>query len=458
MSVDNVHGDRNMEVSKYLRPLLQRIAILAGVLVAFTLIINLSWFDEELNPDLARMLPPQPVSMEDNAFPLVYGFLAANDRDPRAAGMEIIATLRQRFAAGERATLSADEIDEILGNPAPARNWSDLFASMACNPRFEIDCPDRLIDDLAAGGVSDTRLKVLLDRLETVFAMSRFEENQEYDAYTPTPSYGMMSIARIRLARSFNEKTTLQFLDDVTEELRFWKTMLRDGQTLIAKMIALAGLRNSSQFLSALMRERNLSPGELARIGEVLTPMTDDERDIGETFLAEFRLAALSDKSFAVLLEGPSGLTQLALQDNATYNEFYQTITLPLRFRAALSAPEFFEQGAYEDLSYNFRAFPPPLYNLGGKLTLKYFSSQIGMTGYISRVHDIEGRIALVLLQAEILANPGRRVESVIAASQHRNPYTLEPMDYDPATSRISFPCLDRGGDICAVALNERGF
>jgi hypothetical protein len=445
-----------MEVSTKLRRIGIRIAALAGALVALTLFINLSWFDEELHPDLARLMPPQPVSMEGNAYPLVYGFLAADDRDPRAAGMAVIEILRERFAAGERATLSDQEMDEVLGNPAPAEVWNELFPSNDCNSRFELDCADRLIDEVGQAGSDNARLGVLLDRYKTMVAIRRFEEHQEFDAYTPIPAYGpLLSIAKIRLAMSFNAGPTAQFLDDIGDDIRFWKLMLRDGQSLIAKMIALAGLRNDTQFLSALLRQRNLSATEIATISNILTPLSEDERDIGETFLAESRIAMLSDKSLGVLLQGTPAITELALQQNATLNEYYFSTTLPLRLRSALSAHEYFEQRGFEPLTYDVRILPPPLYNLGGKFVLKGMAAEIGLTGYISRVHDIDGRIALVLLQAEILANPERNIDSVVAASRYRNPYTLAPMKYDPAAARIGFECLGNPSDTCAVQLDR---
>jgi hypothetical protein len=446
-----------MEVSTRIRAVGIRIAAIAGAVVVLTLIINLSWFDEELHPELVRLMPPQPVSMEDNAYPLVYGLLAANDRDARTAGLEIIETLRSRFAAGEPVTLSAGEIDDILGNPDPTEVWNELYPSTTCNARFELDCADRLIAEFARAGVDNRRLNILLGRLETVLQMSRFEENQEFDAYTPVPPYGpLMAIAKIRLAGLFVDEPTELILDAIAEDVAFWKLMLRDGQSLIAKMVALAGLRNDTQFLSALMRQRDLGPAELESVADVLTPFSDEERDIGETFLAEARIALLSGKSIGVFLEGPIAIAQLAAQENATLNENYLTTTLPLRFRAGLTASEYYAQRAFELQDFDVRLFPPPLYNLGGKFVLKLLVNQSGLTGYISRVHDMDGRIALVLLQAEILANPDRRVERIVAESEHRNPYTLEPMSYDPARGMLSFECLGNPADVCAVSIERR--
>jgi len=439
-----------------IRSLLLKTAALAGVLLALTVIINFSWFDEALHPDIARLMPPQPVSMDDNAYPLVYGFPAADDRDPREAGLEIIRRLRERYAGGERMTLAAEEMDEILGREESDDDWSSLYPGVSCNSRFEIDCADRLIADIAQSGPMPARLSLLTDRYETIVRTHGFQENQEFDAYTPVPPYGaILNVARIRLASRLASATTDEFLADAAADIAFWKTMLRDGQSLVAKMVALAGLRNDTTFLSALMRERPLDRAALSTVTQILTPLSDDERDIGETFLAEVRIALLSTDDMRLFVDGPPWIAGLALQEQATINEYFLAAITPLRLRASLSATEFYRQRGYEPLTYGLRVFPPPLYNLGGKYELKWIASEMSLQDYITRVHDVDGRIALVLLQAEIASRPDSSVEAVVRVSDYRNPYTLEPMDYDPRAGTIGFDCLARGDDVCALAIRR---
>jgi hypothetical protein len=61
-----------------------------------------------------------------------------------------------------------------------------------------------------------------------------------------------------------------------------------------------------------------------------------------------------------------------------------------------------------------------------------------------------------VRLQAEIARSPTRRPEDIVRDSRHRNPYTLEPFDYDPDARTVGFDCLANGTDVCAVALGTR--
>ncbi|HMB72954.1 MAG TPA: hypothetical protein VKQ06_05240 [Gammaproteobacteria bacterium] len=446
-----------MDALTIIRKLLLRASLLLGFLVALTLFINLSWFDEALHPDLERLVTPQDVSMADNVYPLIYGFSAAEDRDFRQAGMDIIARLRERFERGERATLTGEEIESILGTSEIEDTWREALPALQCNARSELDCADRLIVEIQKTGRLEPRVRLLLSRYETILDATRFAENQEFDAYTPIPAYRpLLDISRVRLAAGFSDRPIDELLDAVRQDVQFWRLVLRDGQSLVAKMVALAGLRNDATFLSALMRSRSPDQQALERIARIAAPLTNQTRDIGETFLAELRISLLSSKGFGVLSEGPSWLHVLALQERATINEYYLKTTVALRLRASLSAEEFFRQRGYEPLSYEVRAFPPPLYNLGGKFVLKWIASEMNVQDYISRVHDLDGRLALVALQAEVLARAGHPAAEVVRLSDHRNPYTREPMDWDPAAGTIGFDCLANGSDTCALLVRNR--
>jgi hypothetical protein len=241
-------------------------------------------------------------------------------------------------------------------------------------------------------------------------------------------------------------------LQVIGEDIRFWKRMLDGDNTLIAKMIALAGLRNDTMYLSTLMRTRQLGENELRQMSTHVAPLTESERNIEGTFMVELRIGRWNQVGLGALCGAWMPL-RIVCQENATDNEYYMALILPLRLRASLSATEFYRQKAYEPLSYPMRLMPPPLYNLGGQQRLKIMIALTNWQDYIARVHDIDGRIALVLLQAEIALNSNLNIEDVVKSSRYRNPYTGEPMDYDVEAGIISFPCLAIGDDVCALRI-----
>src|SRR5262245_26305015 len=125
---------RNLEMDTVtrIRGLLLRGGLVIAALVALTLTINLSWFDEPLQSELERLKTLQTVSMEDNAYPLIYGLSAADDRDPHATGLAIVETLVERYREGQM-TLSDDELNLMLGGSGLDDAWRASLSSLSCN-------------------------------------------------------------------------------------------------------------------------------------------------------------------------------------------------------------------------------------------------------------------------------------------------------------------------------------
>lgn len=431
-----------------IRPTTRGLVSVAAVLIAAlallslsVLIVNLSWFDEPLVPELAALQKPQPVSLEGNSYASAFGFLAADGRDPHAAGQAIVGALRERHEQGRRIALSPEEMATILGGTNLDASWQTSFDSLGCNARVYVDCAERLIAEVEKAGMPEPRLAVLIERYGGFLRQTRFAENRERDVYTPFPPYReLRNVGRLRLAISYRDGSTREFLEKVAEDFESWVTILRDSETLATKMVAIAGVQDDLDFLSTLLRNRALGGDELEVIQGFLRPFTPEESDIGEAFVSEARIALLSEPH--PMLMRSSWLTRLALQENATLNEEYLTVFAPMRLRASLNAREYYRQEAYERLPYTIRALPPPLFNLGGKLALRSSAWFPGVQLYLARVHDQNGRISLVLLQAEIEERPDTAVEDVVRRSTHRNPYTDDPMEYDARAQTVGFECL----------------
>jgi hypothetical protein len=67
-----------MNIRLTTRTFLNASLLLIGALVAlslFVLLVNLSWFDEPLRPELVSLQTPRPVSMKDNSWSWLWAFL-----------------------------------------------------------------------------------------------------------------------------------------------------------------------------------------------------------------------------------------------------------------------------------------------------------------------------------------------------------------------------------------------
>lgn len=442
-----------------IRPLILAIGSLAAgllLLAAVVLLVNLPWFDATLDPDLQRLEHVEPLMLEGNAYPIALGFAAADGLDPRASGEKILQALHERFLRGEPITLEAEEMNAFLGGMAKREDWQARIESLDCNARVELDCADRLIAEVTPLEAQDARLGVLLNRYESMIREEHFVESQERDVYTPGPPYGrILDVGRIRLAMSLRESSTSDLLNKAAEDFRFWTRMLRESDTLVAKMISLAGIQNTLDFLSASLRRRELTESEAQFLRDFLRPLTAEESDIGEAFLSEARIAVLSETPPVAM--GSPWFVRRSLQRNATLNELYSKIIVPMRHRAALTPREFYTQLAYEPLNHDLREFPLSPFNWGGHIALR--NANWDPEQFVARVQDANGRISLVMLQAELKQKPGVDVSDVVSASRWRNPYTGDPMDYDPESRTIGFACLHTAfhppasPDNCSVAL-----
>jgi hypothetical protein len=423
-----------------------------AALALLVVVINRPWFDEALAPELATLRESKDAPLEDNAFVFALGFLAAEDRDPRAAGVEIIRILKGGRARGGLATIGKEEKRAILGEPltidglgiksrqitAPSAATKSL--GRACLPRYSLDCAHRLIAHAASIDPQEKTLAVLFARYETLLRQAYYVETPVPDPASPWPPLGtIQEIGRLRLAISFRTDPTAVFLEKTSQELAFWRMTLREGQLLGTKMSALAAMRWTSDFLSTLMRERQLDAGDLARLRSFVRPLSTEERDIGAAFLSETRTSLLGGMPY-VAVEA-SWVLRLLLQENATFNQEFRDTIEPMRRRASLDARQYYRQKAYEPLPKQFLVSPGMFYNLGGKLALS--RSAWDAHQFPSRVHDEEGRITLLLLQAEIEEQPNQDVATLVRSSALRDPYTGEPMEYDARTGLIRFECLE---------------
>jgi hypothetical protein len=299
-------------------------------------------------------------------------------------------------------------------------------------------------------------LSTLFERYRSMLDQPRFEENQERDVFSPMPSYDvLMAVGRLRLATSYETDAVPVFLGKAAQDFEFWRRALREGDTLAANIVSLAGLQNDLDFLSTLLRHRELQESDHSRIEALLRPLSREESDIEEAFVSEARIGLLSEEPPVLLFS--SWPRRLVAQENATSNEDYVANIVPMRLRASLSAAEYYRQKAYQPLTYRLRLFPPPLYNLGGKLAL---SEGRDSAQFPARVHDLNGRILLVLLQSEIeRRRQSSEVPEIVRASQYRNPYTGDPMEYDAEARTIGFKCLHTifhppdPPDLCAFSI-----
>lgn len=429
--------------------------VIVSILLALGILLipNLSVFDEELLPEITEHLATlRHPDIEGNAAPLMYGLAAASDRDMESAGEAMLARLHAKYRENKPANLSEQEYLEIMGGQDLDKHWSSLYPAVRCNPREQSNCFDILLSELEKNPVNDQRLLVQLARYKSIIQMPHFiEATHELDANSPLPEYGQsLYLGRIVAADSYLNAGINGLIKTSTAEMKFWRTALKESQTLLGKMVAINTLKRNLDNLSyAISKEPELTDDTLAALGDLLQPLHHDELHV-DLFAGEYRIMANDPDVFTSMgenLKTPKWLLRLLGQHKATVNRVYQQTYAPAQKLSQMSSPDFYiaAQAPLKPLSFS-RLNP---YNLGGKIATDHVWE---MADYIGRIHDLNGIFLLVNLQRELKVSAPHDLTTAIKASRFRNPYTQKPFAYEPATNTLSFACYD-ARDSCRIQL-----
>lgn len=436
------------------KPLVLRGLILIGTVVLIILIINASVFDEALDPKVAQiMATPAPVSLEGNAYTLLTGLSAASDRDPTQVGKLIIAEFRRLSAAKQAINISAEKFTQLLGGRDLDAAWRERYDSLSCTPRRELGCIAKLKAERMSNASDNARLQSMLTRYEKIIEFDTFVESDELDFSSQLPPYGLlMNLSKLYLTDRQIHGNHQEFISALEKDMRFWKLLLRDGKSLIAKMVGIAGIWTDLQIISEYLAAGDLQQEEIVAFKNLLTPLTSSEQNIGETFISEFRYVfAMKDFHFAAnqMSSVKRLLINATYQENATLNEYYRSFLEPIINLSQGKAENFLDQtSSLKGSKPSYRLFPPTIYNLGGKMLIH--ETRYEAKDYVSRSHDLAGFISLVNLQLELEGSVETTTTEIINNSAYRNPYTGQAMEYNQSKSTLGFDCVSPG-NLCEL-------
>lgn len=419
--------------------------IVLGLAVLLVLVLNLNVFDqgpdEDIPPPSARA---SGAASPNNAVVFLLGLNAPSDRDPLLVGAERLG--------------SPGAVDEPASTPLDQR-WIERYPASSCNTRNQLGCLARLRSDLLQAPLDDARLALLLERYRDVRRLTVFDERPVLQADTAVlPEYSMLlRLARMNVAVRLQQDGVGAALDELRADRAFWERMLEGSDSMLARMVAVAGLWTELQFVSELVAAEALTINQLHVARAIVEPLSASALDLGPVFSTEQRSL---DRVLAQLRTEGSWIHRLfvalTLQPNATRNRFDRELTRPMIELAGVGPAEFrqrVQRGVAPD--FEFRVFPPALYNLGGTLLLQRFRSYRPWD-YIGRVHDLSGMHGLVRLQIELAergagGGGGASIERQVEASPERDPYSGEAVHWDPEQRALSIDCY--GESVCEVRI-----
>lgn len=425
--------------------------ICIGVGIVF--IPNLSLFDEKLLPEITEKLSnPVNPNIEGNAAYHLYGIAAASDKDPYQVGKAVVARLQSKHGKGKMANLTEQETIDLYGGKEKwDDSWQTIYPTANCNPRGEDNCFAGLLAQVEAQPLSDPRLLTQLNRYNDIIQLPYFIEDIRLMDYTsPLPDYYViMQMGKISQTNAYLAYGLNGLINNSQTDMQFWRMTLRECQTLIGKMVAIASLRRNLSALSyAINKETTLSPDQVQSLKALLKPLSPEELSMEKTLIGELRFSVENSQSAPDQIpEGESPILAFLTQPGASINLLYRQTLKPAFELNRLSAKDFYEAAQIPIKAIEFSRLNP--YNLGGKI---YASKNWQYSPYIGRAHDLSGIYSLVSLQLELKINSLQDVAAAIKSSDHKNPYTGKPFDYDSTTNTLSFQCFDIK-DVCKIQM-----
>ncbi|HEY7886046.1 MAG TPA: hypothetical protein VIC08_13970 [Cellvibrionaceae bacterium] len=413
---------------------------------------NLSVFDEALTPQILEAIETEREWYpESNGFVLLYGFSASQDEtlDQRAQKVLKLAATQRKSPSPE---LSLQLQSLISLHPEDA-HWLGDYSGLDCQFREKPECFEQLIQQVSSLGPLPPRTTLTLERYRELLTSDYFLEPPFMVWDSPLPNFDLvMKAGFLTLSQAYIADKDA-FLDQLTQDMHFWRLALNQSQSILSKMVANAVLHRDLAFLSHFLRTHTPSPEQHTAIAKLLTPLSESERDISESFYEELRVTANSGRA-AFAYYSPSQLASalhyVSYQPKATLNDYYQYFIEPALNLAKAEGPQFVALAeSHAPYPHAPSVMPPSLFNLAGKLSLKQQSAGAA-ADYIGRMHDLVGIYRLVHLQ---LLAKSDGLEQALREKNFANPFTLKAIDYDKTVQKLSFSCFKRPKPYCSIQL-----
>ena len=436
------------------------LALLVCAIVLGFVLINLR--DEELTSEAHALLePPAPVEAGSNGYLFLVGFDSPEGVDPLEEGKRIVAEHNAAVAtpggwwgvpyrSGDspgRLKFAGDSL--ALCSPLAKRCFADA-SYVSVDPLFE------------QNAIAVARYRRLLE-------LPGFAVSAEPSLMQPMMA-GLWSPTRMLLlskaARDIQSGNRAEALSFVESDVRFWRRVLAGSGSLVSDMIAVRIVADDCRFLSELIAMPAFRVDtHVNTLRSILHPLTTAERSASRALRNDFSITSsmvkhLIDYSppvdsnpeedrtdFWTRLWGSKAMIALALKPNASINfsaRYFTRLTV-----TADGAPARFDERSSELAAYRDELSRPGIswiYNPAGRTLVSM--ALPNYDEYVARMFDLAAYIQLVRAQLEMrIASPPSASVSQFpqqAGDETRNPYTLQPFQWDAATRRLLFESVPR--------------
>ncbi len=438
-----------------------------GILPLLLLGVTINARDEPLSPEAAAFAAAsgQDVADRENAFFAVLGFVSPPGQDPHAQGMQ--AAARYEAALAQR-PYSAD--NSVRDSTSPeALSTATAIGDLICGGDGYRHQRQQNTGHLA---VRVDAHKAMLARYERLQAYPHYRDALTRTIFAPGMPFGVLAsahqllLAKVVLSAQGGDPS--QALATLERDTFFWRMVLRDADSLIARVVAVRFLTNNASLLSELVSQYKQYKWSVDALQEkaqaIVLPLTVEERDPRPALRREFRVARhlfagfAKDPGFrrsamnvsnegALASGGRDILYRLFYRPDATANDAYRDFA-GLSAVMGLPAREFIKHllaaGAAGESSPSLIRWNL-IYNPLGKVILA--SAPPDSRKFSAQLPNLDGLLRLVALQLRAKQEglvPGRMQDFLRSAGDaFANPYTGAPMQYDTEGHRMYFLGVD---------------
>jgi len=427
-------------------------SVIALAVVVYLAALAVNWRDEPPSATARRFTElyaaVPAVADEDNAYVYLMGLHAAAGEDPNEAGRRRLAALRASR--------------DWRNDPASARTTVYPLKAQA----FRSSCTDDELDCLTAFAMAPALLEewtaaepLLLPRYQDLLKYRAWRDEFPHDVSLPLPSFSeAFDGQRLLLLRAYilaERGETAEIATLLASDVRFWRNVLESTDMLITKMVATAALYRHFEWGNLVLRRLPVGSAAAAVPSGWSSPLTGAERSMRRVMTGEWLFVSATLQrleSDGVLLPDSwldrvgTNVLERFYQPQDTVNrlaDYYwglsETFDAPLEaYRIAITRAESLALATADS------AFERRLYNVRGAVHLANVSD---FSQYAARVADVEGvrRAALAAVTLRDAAIAAVDVEATLRASELRNPYDDNPLQWDPADGAIVFRGLQDG-------------
>jgi len=425
-------------MKSFIKTFLKFASVVIVLFVAIVMLINTSPFDEELSPEVKKIIQdvPMPV-VEGNAYYAIMGINTQANKDIIEAGHELILRYLENRKNGVDDIIAKD-YKEILGNTiSNGQSWQSEVKYCDEN---EINCLSYLSKNTTNEYLNTPILQALLKRYSEISEMKVFSSFIDRTFATPLISYASMTrLSQVKLASAYKLENRAEFLKLLNKDIKFWKVLLNQGSLFIDKMVAVSAINRNLSYLSEYIRDNSLVESDHILINEMLIALTPIELDFSKSFIAE-SIPFLNLTDEMTMGTGFSWYENFLYQPNATKNLFYEREVKSNVKLAQLTLHDLIKARNSGVVDYNNGFELHYIYNFLGKTLLEYNNS-LAYTDYIVRAHDLNNMIKMVAIQYQVKIDD-QPIQQILSQPQNVNIYNGQSFEYDEDSQLLQFKCL----------------